>query len=152
MKREKRVWISLILVFILMMVLSGCSGVTGPKTAKINITIDPNPVPCSSENEVWPFTIILDESNGIGVTVSSFRWDEYNQQEQPIYTDILYEEDIIDWFESNYIPAFSSLQNGVYYYIAPGDEFANYVLLTLEGVDDNSNPIEAIARVDLLPQ
>jgi len=152
MKREKRVWISLILVVILMMLLSGCSGVTGPKTAKINITIEPNPVPYSSENDRWPFTMVLNESNGIGVTISSLRWDEYNQEEQLIYTDILYEEDIIDWFESNYIPAFSSLQNNVSYYIAPGDEFANYVLLTLEGVDDNSNPIEATGRVDLLPQ
>ena len=152
MKREKRVWISLIIVFILMMVLSGCSGVIEPKTAKINITIDPNPVPYSSENEMWPFTIILDESNGVGVTISSIRWDEYNQEEQLIYTAIAYEEDIIYGYESNYIPAFSSLQNGVAYYIAPGDEFANYVLLTLEGVDDDNNPIEATARVDLLPQ
>jgi len=64
----------------------------------------------------------------------------------------LYEEDIIAGFESNYIPAFSSLQNNVSYYIAPGDEFAKYIILTIEGVDDNNNPIEAIGRVDLLPQ
>ena len=104
MKREKRVWISLILVFILMMVLSGCSGVTGPKTAKINITIDPNPVPYSSENENWPLTIILEESNGVGVTISSLRWDEYNQEEQLIYTTIFYEtneEGITSSFGSN---------------------------------------------------
>jgi len=150
MNKGKRIWIALFLALILMVVLSGCSGL--PKTAKINITIDPNPVPYSSENENWPFTIILDESNGVGVTLSSLRWDEYNQQEQLIYTNILYEGDIIDWFESNYIPAFSSLQNNVYYYIIPGDELANYVVLTLEGVDDDSNPIEATGRVDLLPQ
>ena len=155
MKREKRVWISLILVFILMMVLSGCSGVTGPKTAKINITIEPNPVPYSSENERWPFTIILDESNGVGVTISSLRWDEHNQEEQLIYTAIWYEtneEGITSLFGSNYLPAFSSIQHDTSYYIGPGDEFAKYVILTIEGVDDNNNPIEATGRVDYLPQ
>jgi len=154
MNREKRVWISLILVFILMMVLSGCSGVTGPKTAKINITIEPNPVPYSSENERWPFTIILDESNGVGVTISSLRWDEYNQEEKLFYTIILYEaneESITSLFGSNYLPAFSSIQHDTSYSMAP-DEFAKYVILTIEGVDDNNNPIEATGRVDILPQ
>jgi len=147
MKREKKVWISLILVFILMMVLSGCSGVTGPKTAKINITINPNPVPYDSEAENWPLDIILDESNGVGVTLTSVRFDSYDQAEELYYTQFLYEEDIIDWFESNYIPAFSILQNDIVY-----GGTAKYTIVTVEGIDDNENPIEATARVDLLPQ
>ena len=155
MNKEKRIWIVLFLVLTLMVVLSGCSGL--PKTAKINITIDPNPVPYSSENENWPFDMVLDESNGIGVTLSSLRWDEYNLEEQLIYTIIWYEtneEAITSLFGSNYLPAFSSLQNDFGYYIGPGagDEFAQYIILTFEGIDDNNNPIEATGRVDLLPQ
>jgi hypothetical protein len=150
MNKEKRIWIALFLALTLMVILSGCSGL--PKTAKINITIDPNPVPYSSENKSWPFDIVLDESNGVGVTLSSLRFDDYNQEEQLFDTTILYEEDIIDWFESNYIPAFSSLQDHIYYYITPGDEFAKYEVLTIEGVDDNNNPIEATGRIDFLPQ
>ncbi|GAF98544.1 unnamed protein product [marine sediment metagenome] len=150
MNKGKKIWIALFLTLTLMVILSGCSGL--PKTAKINITIEPNPVPYSSENENWPFDIVLDESNGVGVTLSSLRWDEYNQEEQLFNTQFLYEEGIIDWFESNYLPAFSSLQNEVAYYIAPGDEFAKYTVLTFEGVDDNNNSIEATGRVDYLPQ
>ena len=150
MNKEKRIWIALFLALTLMVILSGCSGLS--KTAKLNITINPNPVPYDSEDENWPFDIILDESNGVGITLSSIRWDEYNQEEQLFNTQFLYEEGIIDWFESNYLPAFSSLQSEVAYYIAPGDEFAKYVILTFEGIDDNDNPIEATGRVDLLPQ
>ena len=150
MNKEKRIWIALFLTLTLMVILSGCSGL--PKTAKINITIEPNPVPYDSEAENWPFNLILSESNGVGVTLSSLRSDEYNQEEQLFNTQFLYEEGIIDWFESNYLPAFSSLQNDIYYYTAPGDEFAKYTVLTLEGVDDNNNPIEATGRVDHLPQ
>ena len=69
MNKEKRIWIALFLALTLMVILSGCSGL--PKTAKINITIDPNPVPYSSENERWNLTLIFDESNGVGVTLSS---------------------------------------------------------------------------------
>ena len=147
MNKEKRIWIALFLVLTLMLILSGCSGL--PKTAKINITIEPNPVPYSSENESWPYDIVLDESNGVGVTLTSVRFDDYNQEEQLYYTQFLYEEDIIDWFKSNYIPAFSTLQiKGVYH----KDPVRKYNLLTIEGVDDNENLIEATGRVDFLPQ
>jgi hypothetical protein len=155
MNKEKRIWIALFLALTLMLILSGCSGL--PKTAKINITTVPNLVPYSSENENWTFDIVLDESNGVGVTLSSLRWDEYNQEEQLIYTTIWYEadeEEMTLLFGSNYLPAFSSLQGGFYYYIGPGAgyEFAKYTVLTIEGVDDNENLIEATGRVYYLPQ
>ena len=147
MNKEKRIWIALFLALALMLILSGCSGL--PKTAKLNISIDPNPVPCSSEDGKWHYTMTISESNGVGVTLTSVRFDDYNQEEQLYYTQFLYEEDIIDWFESNYIPAFSTLQRkGVYH----TDPVRKYNLLTIEGVDDNNNPIEATGRVDFLPK
>ena len=149
MNKGKRIWIALFLALTLMVILSGCSGL--PKTAKLNITIEPNPVPYSSENERWDLTLIFDESNGVGVTLSSLRFDDYNQEEQLFDTTIWYEEDIIYWFESNYLPAFSSLQSNIYY-TAPGDESAKYTVLTIEGIDDNENLIEATGRIDFLPQ
>ncbi|GAH52145.1 unnamed protein product, partial [marine sediment metagenome] len=112
MKKQKKIWIPLLLSFILIIVLSGCSGV--PKTAKVDITIVPNPAPYYSEDEVWWYKLILSESNGIGVTLNSLRLDQYNQQEQLYGTKILYEEDITDWFGSNYLPAFSALSSWIY--------------------------------------
>jgi len=148
MKKQKKIWISLLLSFILIIVLSGCSGVIGPKTAEINITIVPNPVPYNSEDGKWWYNLILSESNGIGVTLNSLRLDQYNQQEQLYGTKILYEEDITDWFGSNYLPAFSALSSWIYV----TSTIRKYTILTVEGVDDNNNPIEATGRVDFLPQ
>ena len=143
---KKSIWISLFLSFILIVVLSGCSGL--PKIAKINITIDPNPLPYNSETEKWSFNVILIESNGVGVTLISLRFDSYDQEEELFYTQILYEEDIIDWFESNYISAFSSLSSWVYHKSAE----KVYDIFTVVGVDDNGNPIEVTVRIDFLPQ
>ncbi|GAF75178.1 unnamed protein product [marine sediment metagenome] len=149
MKKQKKVWIPLLLSFILIIVFSGCSGVIGPKTAKIDITIVPNPVPFNSfEDGKWWYKLILSENNGIGVTLNSLRLDQYNQQEQHYGTKILYGEDIIDWFDSNYLPAFSALSSWVYV----TSTIRKYTLLTVAGVDDNNNPIEATGRVDFLPQ
>jgi hypothetical protein len=145
MNKEKRIWIALFLVLTLMLILSGCSGLI--KTAKINISIDPNPVPYSSEDGKWHFTMNINESNGVGVTLTSVRLDHYDQAEQLYNTQFLYEEDIIDWFESNYIPAFSTLQKSI---VSSGS--IKYTVLTIEGVDDNENLIEATGRVDYLPQ
>jgi hypothetical protein len=85
------------------------------------------------------------------------RFDDYNQEEQLFDTEIFYEADegiITSWFGSNYLPAFSSLQiqADFGYYIAPGEEFTKYSLLTIEGIDDNNNPVEATGRIDYLPQ
>ena len=155
MNKEKRIWTALFLALTLMLILSGCSGLS--KTAKINITIDPNPVPSvpfSNEIDWWPFDIVLDESNGVGVTLSSLRFDEYNQEEQLSDITIFYEEDIIYWFGSNYLPAFSSLQlqDDFGYWLAAGDEIAKYMILIIEGIDDDENLIEATDRIDILPK
>ena len=145
MNKEKRIWIALFLALTLMLILSGCGGL--PKIAKINVSFVPNPVPYNSATEKWLFDVILTESNGVGVTLISLRLNAYDQQEQLLATTIWYEEDITELFESNYIPAFSSLSGWVYY-IWPH----KYVILTIAGVDDNNNPIEATGRVDFLPK
>jgi len=145
MNKEKRIWMVLFLALTLMLILSGCSGL--PKTAKINISVIPNPVPYDTEDEDWPCDLYLSESNGVGITLISLRFDSYDQAEELIYTQLLYEEDILDWFDSNYLPAFSSLENSIHYYIAPV-----YAILTVAGVDDNDNPIEATGRIDFLPE
>ena len=148
MKKQKRIWISLLLSIILIIVLTGCSGVIGPKTAKVDITIVPNPVPYNSEDGRWWYNLILSESNGIGVTLISLRLDHYDQQEQLYGTKILYEEDITDWFGSNYLPAFSALSSWIYV----TSTRRKYDILTIEGVDDNENPIEETERIDFLPK
>jgi len=145
MIKGKRIWIALFLVLTLMVILSGCSGL--PKIAEISIVVDPNPVPYSSEDGKWHHTMTISESNGVGVTLTSVRFDSYDQAEQLFHSYFLYEADIIDWFESNYIPAFSMLQTGVAW-----SSSRKYVAVTIEGVDDNNNPIEATGRIDFLPQ
>jgi len=145
MNKGKKIWIALFFALTLLVVLSGCSGL--PKTAKINIAIDPNPAPYDAENEGWWYYVTFSESNGVGVTLIILRFDGYNQAEELVYTDIYYEEDIIDWFESNYIPAFSTLSDWVWH---TGTN--KYTILTVAGIDDNDNPIEATGRIDFLPQ
>jgi hypothetical protein len=125
--------------------MSGCSGL--PKTAKINISFVPNPVPYNSASEKWSFDVTLTESNGVGVTLISLKFDVYDLEEELFHTYILYEEDIIDWFDSNYLPAFSSLQVSIYH-----TSVKIYEILTVAGVDDNDNPTEATGRVDFLPE
>jgi len=134
---------------ILMVVLSGCSGL--PKTPKVSISFDPNPVPYSSENERWSFNIVLDESNGIGVYLSSIKLDSYNQEDELIDTTIWYEadeEEITSLFGSNYLPAFSSIRGIASHH----NTTFKYTILSIEGVDDNGNPVEVIGRVDFLSQ
>jgi hypothetical protein len=146
MKKQKRIWISLLLSIILIVVLSGCNGL--PKTAKINITFNPNPVPYDTEDEYWLCNVILTESNGVGVTLISLKFDAYGQQEQFLATIIYDEEDIIERFGSDYLPAFSALS----FWFYQSEAFRKYDIYTVTGIDDNGNPIEATGRVDYLPQ
>lgn len=145
MNKGKRIWIALFLVLTLMVISSGCSGL--PKTAKINITINPNPVPCSSEDGKWHYTMTISESNGVGVSITSLTFNNYDQEDQLIYTQVLDAAEFLDWFEANYIPAFSMIQN----YIVSSSS-RKYAIVTVEGIDDNDNQIEATVRIDHLPQ
>jgi hypothetical protein len=147
MKKQKRIWISLLLSFILIIVLSGCNG--GPKRAKINVSFYPNPVPYSSGIGKWSFDVILSESNGIGVTLTSLRFDSYNPQGQLVNTQSLDEEEITDWFDSNYLPAFSTLKASIYHYLP---YLVKYDILTVEGEDKNYYPIKETGRVNYLPK
>ena len=148
MKKQKRIWISLLLSFILIVVLSGCYG---PITAKINISFYPNPVPYSSEIGKWSFDVILSEINGIGVTLTSLRIDSYNPQGQLVNTQIVDEGKIRDWFDSNYLPAFSTLKASIYHY-QPYTYRIKYDIWTFKGVDNNYNSIKATGRVNFLPK
>ena len=105
-------------------------------------------MPYDTEDEDWPYDLNLNESNGVGVTLISLRFDKYDQEEELFDTQLLYEEDLIDWFDSNYLPAFSSLQVSLYHKSAK----IIYEILTVAGVDDNDNPVEATGRIDFLPE
>ena len=146
MLKEKKIWIMLFTVFTLIVIFTGCSSL--PKTVKVTISITPNPVPYDPVDQDWPYELTLGESNGVGVTLVSLRMDKYDQEEELFDTQLLYEEDIVDWFDSNYLPAFSSLQVNLYHTSAK----IIYELLTLAGIDDNDHSIEATYRVDFLPE
>jgi len=145
MKRENKIFVPLILVFILIIILSGCSGL--PKTAKINISFVPSPVPYPAEGDDWTWTLILTESNGVGITLTNLRFDSYNQ-EQLISTADWSENWITALFGSNYLPASSSLQGGLGRKVSD----LTHTIYTVEGIDDNVNPIEATGRLDFLSQ
>ena len=145
MNKGKRIWIALFLALTLMLILSGCSGL--PKTAKLNISIDPNPVPCSSEDGKWHFTMDISESNGVGVTVTSLSFTGFNQENELTGTQILDAEEFFDWFETDYVSAFSTIQTEIRY-----SGTSVYSVARVAGIDDNGNPVEATVRIDYLPQ
>ena len=115
--------------------------------AKINITFNPDPVPYPVEGEPWLWETILTECNGVGVTLTSLTFDLYNQ-DQKVFTDIWDETWVEVLFDSNYLPAFSSLQGG----LGLNVQEATHQIITITGVDDNNNQIEATGRLDFLSQ
>lgn len=145
MMKEKRIWIVLFITLTLIVILAGCTGI--PKIAEISIIADPNPVPCSSEDGKWHYTMDISESNGVGVTVTSLTFTGYNQEDELTGTTILDAEEFFDWFETDYVSAFSTIQNGI---VHSGTSL--YSIVRVAGIDDNGNPVEATVRIDYLPQ
>jgi hypothetical protein len=89
----------------------------------------------------------ISESNGVGVTVTSLTFTDYNQEDELIGTTILDAEEFFEWFETDYIPAFSTIQNGI---VHSGTSV--YSIVRVAGIDDNDNPVEATIRIDYLPE
>jgi len=141
MLNKRAIWV-LTLMLIFVMFLPGCFG---PKTARVEIIFDPNPVPYV-EGEDWKSKIIFTECNGIGITLTSVTFDYYNQDEK-IKTSVWDEEWIEQWFGSNYLPAFGLLERGFGLKV----QEITHQLVTATGVDDNGYQVEStITRVDFL--
>jgi len=134
-----------VLFLLILLFLSGCVGM--PKNALLSISADPNPVSYDSTVGKWSFSMTINESNGVGVTMSSMKIDKYNQEGELVDTDYYYEDTILDWFGSDYISAFSSVQANLRRSGNP-----TYDIFTVTGIDDNNNPVEATIRIDFLPQ
>ena len=145
MNKEKRIWIALFLVLTLMLILSGCTGL--PKVAQLSMVADPNPVPYTTEDGKWHYMMYISESNGVGVTVSSLTFTRFNQENELTGTTILDATEFYDWFETDYIPAFSTIQNGIV-----RKSFVAYSIVRVAGIDDKANPVEATVRIDYLPK
>jgi len=128
-----------------MMALSGCSGL--PKIAKLNISIEPNPLPYSNEGGRWYYAMSISESNGVGVSITSLIFSYYDQEDQFMGAQIFGVSEFLEWFKANYISAFSMVQSGIVSLSS-----RRYAIVTAEGIDDNNNPIEATGRLDFLSQ
>jgi len=140
MMKAKRTWIVLFIIALtLIVILAGCSGV--PKIAQLGIVADPDPVPCSSEDGKWYYMMNISESNGVGVTIASLTFTNYNQENELADTTILDAEEFFEWFETDYIPAFSTIQNGIEH-----SGTSVYSIVRVAGIDDNDNPVEATIR------
>lgn len=145
--KEKKIWITLFITLTLIVILAGCSGL--PKIAQLSIVADPNPVPCSTEDGKWHYTMYISESNGVGVTVNSLTFTTYNQEDEVTGTTILDATGFFDWFETGYIPAFSTINNDIVH--SKDQSVAHYSIVRIAGIDDNDNLVETTVRIDYLP-
>jgi len=142
MLNKKAIWVPILLMLIFVMFLSGCSGiVVPPETAKMEITFDPNPVPCEDGHQYWD--VIISEINGIGVNLKTETQDIYVEDQK--VASFSYDE---AWMQehlgSSYLPAFSSMV------ISAGSICeVTHEVFTFTGVDDNGHEVQAIATIDL---
>jgi hypothetical protein len=130
----------LILVAVILLIsLSGCAGL---KTAQLEISFDPNPVPCIDGKRHWD--VIMSEINGVGVSLKTIVQDVYVGDQK--VNSYFYDE---NWMQENlgssYLPAFSSMING-----AGCGCYVTHQIFTVTGIDDNGHEIEATGKVEAL--
>ncbi len=129
----------LILVAVILLIsLSGCAGL---KTAQLEISFDPDPVPCENGHQYWD--VIISEINGIGVNLKTETQDIYvgDQKVASFFYDEAWMQEHLG---SSYLPAFSSMVISA----GCGCEVTHEVF-TFTGVDDNGHEVETTARIDL---
>ena len=143
---RKNICILIIVVLLILISLSGCTGV---KTANLEISFDPNPVYCENDHLYW--RVIISETNGVGVNLKTIVQDAY-----------IGDDYIGNWYTNNeawieeqlgtsYLSAFSSMDFNAGMGTCEGNT-GIAIKCKVTGIDDNGNPIEATGRVDLLPE
>ena len=139
--------LNIIFILLFALLLIGCSGVQ--KTADLDLSFDPNPAPYEFGTDSWPFTITVTEQNGVGVTLTELTLKTYNNSNQLLSTDVFDAEEIIDRFDTNYVSAFSSIDHNLAR--ANNINGIKYVIISVEGLDDNNVTVTTEARLDFLP-
>jgi len=146
MLRRKNICILIIVLLLILISLSGCTGV---KTANLEISFDPNPVYCENNGLHW--RVIISETSGVGVNLKTIVQDVYVGDD---YIGNFYTSNEA-WIEeelgTSYLSAFSSM--GFNAGMSPCEGNTGITIkCKVTGIDDNGNPIEATGRVDLLPE
>ena len=148
MKKEKTFLTVLLIVFLSAVFFTGCVDV--PKTAKMAISANPNPVPAETSGEEWNYTMQITESNGVGVTLNELTFDNYHGEGEAGSTIIINTDMLYQWFGTDYIAGYNSIQSEMYHSSVLADN--HYVIATVTGIDDNGNAVEATVRIDYVVQ
>ena len=143
---RKNICILIIVVLLILISLSGCTGV---KTANLEISFDPNPVYCENNELHW--RVIISETNGVGVNLKTIVNDVYIGDDYISHWHTSNEAEIEEWFGTSYLAAFSSMDFNAGMDPCEGNTGIS-IKCKVTGIDDNGNPIEATNRVDLLPE
>ena len=72
-----------------------------PTMAQITIRSDPDPIPYSGEDggyHIWSFTFYVEETAGIGATVTEWRYDMYDVNNQLLSSKTHTVQEFSDWF------------------------------------------------------
>ena len=108
-----------------------------PKIAKIEITFNPNLVPC--RDGYWLWRVILTEVNGVGVKLNNLIYTRYG------YGDALVDRRSYDspwlegWIPSAYLSPYG--QAGTVFHFPCQN--IGHAVITVIGIDDNGNKIMA---------
>jgi hypothetical protein len=146
MLRRKNIYILIIAVLLILISLSGCTGV---KTANLEISFDPNPVYCENNELHW--RVIISETSGVGVNLKTIVQDVYVGDDYIGNFHTSNEAEIEEWWGTSYLSAFSSMDFNAGMGTCEGNTGIT-IKCKVTGIDDNGNPIEATGRVDLLPE
>lgn len=146
MLRRKNICILIIVVLLILISLSGCTGV---KTASLEISFDPNPVYCENNGLHW--RVIISETSGVGVNLKTIVQDVYVGVDYNGNWHTFNEAWIEEEWDTSYLSAFSSIDFNAGMGTCEGNTGIT-IKCKVTGIDDNGNPIEAIGEVDLLPE
>ena len=118
--------------------------------ANLNLSYRPNPAYPSysscfgGKTPRWSYTAYLEEMTGLGVSISSFKWDFYDGSGTYLSTQYNSATDFANWFGSSYIAPFSLADGNLCVHL--GGRSSGSVVMTFYGTDNNGNSISASER------
>jgi hypothetical protein len=144
MLRRKNICILIIVVLLILISLSGCTGV---KTANLEISFDPDPVYCENNELAW--RVIISETNGVGVNLKTIVEDLYVGDDYIGNSLTGNEAWIEEAFGTSYLSAFSSMGFNARWSPCEGNTGIT-IKYKVTGIDDNGYQVEATAELELM--